>query len=449
MNGYPRKPAPPPGLTLCLLLLVASVPAGCRIADRSELAPREEVTLDRSAEQYVKLALAVGEHDADYVDAYYGWKEWREEVKAEKKPPEGIRLSALPVIAGLQKLNLSKEEEMVGLRRDYLLRQLHALVARVEILEGRRMTFDEESKALYDAVSPSHPESHFQEILDRLDRALPGKGPLITRYEAFRKDFIIPREKLDAAFTAAIREARRRTVSHIELPAGENFTVEYVTGKSWGAYNWYQGNGRSVIQVNTDLPITIDRALDLAAHEGYPGHHVYSSLLEQHLVRERGWVEFTVYPLFSPQSLIAEGSANFGLEVAFPGDERIAFERDVLFPLSGLDPKRASAYHEVLKLVSSLEYAGDEAGRRYLDGGMDADRTADYLTRFAMMPLERARRRVRFLDQYRSYVINYNLGEDLVRDYIERKGGTADRPGKRWEEFAKLLSSPRLPSGLR
>ena len=71
-----------------------------------------------------------------------------------------------------------------------------------------------------------------------------------------------------------------------------------------------------------DLPVYIDRAVDLACHEGYPGHHVYNVLLDKHLVRDRGWVEFSVYPLFSPQSLIAEGTANFGIDVAFPGRER-------------------------------------------------------------------------------------------------------------------------------
>ena len=95
--------------------------------------------------------------------------------------------------------------------------------------------------------------------------------------------------------------------------------VEYVTDKSWSGYNWYKGGFHSLIQVNTDLPIFIDRAIDLACHEGYPGHHVYNTLLEKHLVRDRGWIEFSVYPLFSPQSLIAEGTANFGIEVAFPG----------------------------------------------------------------------------------------------------------------------------------
>src|SRR5206468_8825717 len=144
-----------------------------------------------------------------------------------------------------------------------------------------------------------------------------------------------------------------------------------VTGKSWSAYNWYKGKGRSVIQVNTDLPVYVDRAVDLAAHEGYPGHHVYNALLEQHLLKERGWVEFSVYALFSPQSLIAEGSANFGIEMAFPGEERVEFEKARLYPLAGLDPARAEEFERVRQIVDRLAYAGNEAARRYLNGEID------------------------------------------------------------------------------
>ena len=54
---------------------------------------------------------------------------------------------------------------------------------------------------------------------------------------------------------------------------------------------------------------------------------------------------------------------------------------------------------------------------------------------------------MRFFDQYRSYVINYNLGKDMVAKYIEGKAGTDAT--RRWQEFGKLLSSPRLPSGLQ
>jgi hypothetical protein len=438
---------------LILLLLSALAAPACRIADRSAVtaaaATSPAEALNGIAERYVKLVLALGEHDADYVDAYYGPTQWREAARAEKKPLEEIGREARPLVEELSGLDLSGEEEMVRLRREYLRRQLESLAARAEILRGRKMGFDEESEALYDAVAPTFPEEHFQEMLGKLERLLPGKAPLVERYAAFRKEFIVPPGKLEAVFDAAIQEARRRTRAHTELPPGESFTVEFVTGKSWGAYNWYKGSGRSVIQVNTDLPVYIDRAVDLAAHEGYPGHHVYNALLEERLLRERGWVEFSVYPLFSPQSLIAEGSANFGIEVAFPGDEQLAFERDTLYPLAGLDAGRAAAYRDVAKLVEQLDYAGNEAARGYLGGAMSADQAVLWLGRFALMPPDRARQRVRFMDQYRSYVINYNLGRDLVRGYIEKNGGTADRPEKRWEEFRKLLSSPRLPSGLR
>jgi hypothetical protein len=233
------------------------------------------------------------------------------------------------------------------------------------------------------------------------------------------------------------------------LPANEHFTVEYVTGKSWSGYNWYQGGFRSLIQVNTGLPIYIDRAVDLACHEGYPGHHVYNALLEKHLVRDRGWPEFSVYALFSPQSLIAEGTANYGIEVAFPGDERVRFEREKLFPLAGLDPSTAERYYEIQRLTQQLAYAGNEAARGYLDGKMTREQAADWLVRYNLQAPARAEQRTKFFDQYRSYVINYNFGQDLVKQYIERRGGTEDNPAKRWEEFEKLLASPRLPSGLR
>jgi len=196
-----------------------------------------------------------------------------------------------------------------------------------------------------------------------------------------------------------------------------------------------------VIQVNMDLPITIDRAIDLACHEGYPGHHVYNALLEQNLVRERGWVEFSVYPLFSPQSLIAEGTANYGIEVAFPSAERLEFERKVIFPAAGLDPAGVEEYYGVFALVDRLSYAGNEAARQYLNGAIDKNAAADWLEMYGLYSRPRAEQRVRFMDQYRSYVINYNLGKDMVKRYIEREGD-------RWTAFQTLLSSPRLPSAL-
>ena len=400
------------------------------------------------AERYVTLVLAVGQHDPDFVDAYYGPPAWKQQAEQQGKPPlTDLQREGEALVAALT-ATPTPADRLERLRREYLIAQSRATVTRVRMLNGTTLRFDDESKALYDTVAPTHPESDFSDALKTLDGLVPGPGPLSVRVEAFRQRFVIPPDKLDAVFRASVEACRQQTVAHLQLPAGEQFTIEYVTGKSWSGYNWYQGNYRSLIQVNTDLPIFIDRALDLACHEGYPGHHVYNVLLEHHLVRARGWQEFTVYPLFSPQSLIAEGTANFGIEVAYPVARRVALEREHLFPLAGLDPAQAPKYYEVLTWLDRLSYAGNDAARRYLDGDITAAQAADWLVTYTLTSDERAAQRVRFFDQYRSYVINYNVGKDLVRAYVERQGGTADKPDVRWKVFGELLSSPRLPSGL-
>jgi hypothetical protein len=447
-------------------------------APPSRAASEDLTRMNGIAESYVKLVLAVGQHDANYVDAFYGPAEWKQAAeKAGKRPLPELRAEAQSLLGALASLPVPAASGAAGagatgpgagaavpprphdqdegesalprLRHRYLEKQLSALAAHVDALSGARMSFDEESKALYDVIAPTYDAKHFQAILDRLEGVVPGEGPLAARIEAFRRRFVIPPDRVDAVFAAAIAECRRRTAAHIALPPGESFEVSYVKDKPWSGYNWYQGGFHSLIQVNTDLPIFIDRAIDLAAHEGYPGHHVYNALLEQHLVRERGWVELTVYPLFSPQSLIAEGTANFGVEVVFPGPERLAFERRVLYPKAGLDPAAAAAYDKIQELLRDLSYAGNEAARGYLDGKLAREAAQDWLVRYALMSPERAAQRMRFIETYRAYVINYNYGQDLVRRYIEARGGTRRHPDRRWREFARLISSPRLPSDLQ
>ena len=198
----------------------------------------QDNTMNTLAERYVRLVLAVGQHDADYVDAYYGPPEWRKEAEAQKLPLTEIAARAASLSRDLGAASPTPAgDEMAQLRRQYLIRQLESLRARVSMLTGTKLRFDEESKALYDATAPTHTEADFAGVLKELESKLPGKGPLIDRYDAFRSGFVIPRERLDAVFKAAIDGCRSRTLQHITLPPGESFTVEYVTGKSWSGYN--------------------------------------------------------------------------------------------------------------------------------------------------------------------------------------------------------------------
>jgi hypothetical protein len=405
------------------------------------------------AEKFVKLVLKVGQYDPAVVDAYHGPKEWKpaELTEEQKKnyPPDSFIKEVETLQSSLEKIevaNLSEEEVM---RKIFLSKQLIAIKTRVEMVGGKKYKFDEESQMLYDGIAPHLKQEHFAEILSDLDKLLPGKGDVAKRFEDYRNQFIIPIEKLDTVFMTAIEEGKKRTLKYIPLPEYENFVVEYVKDKSWGAYNWYKGNSFSVIQVNTDLPVYIDRAVDLACHEGYPGHHVYNLLLEKNLLKEKNWVEFSIYALFSPTSLIAEGTANYGIKVAFPGEERIEYEKEVLFPLAGLDPSRADKYYKILHSFEQLNFARNEASRKYYDGEFTKEELQNWLVKYCLYTSERAAKSVDFIDTYGSYIINYNYGQQLVKRYIESHGGTKDNPEKRWAVFTDLISKPYTPSDLK
>ena len=403
-----------------------------------------EQNVDSIAEQYVRLVLSMGQQDADYVDAYYGPEEWKIQAEKQKLSVQDIRNQADTLLKQIAKQSMP-EDEMEQLRHDYLKHQLEALRVFADMKLGLKLSFDEESKALYDAVSPDFKEDHFAKLTQQLDASLPGKGSIQERYAAFRSEFIIPPDRLDRVFQLALAEARKRTQQYIPLPKDESFVIEYVRNKPWSGYNWYKGNYKSLIQINIDLPSHIESAIDLAGHEGYPGHHVYNVLLEQEMLRKRKWVEFSVYPLFSSQSFIAEGSANYGVEILFSKGEREKFEREVLFPAAGLNAERVQEYYNVAGIVSKLNYAGNVAAKHYLDGNWDEKKTVDWLVKYGLYSPDRAKKRMDFIRKYRSYVINYNLGKDLVAKYIQGRSKTEQ---ERWKELAKLLGSPRLPSGL-
>jgi hypothetical protein len=425
-------------LTLALLGLACRGPEPAAAPDPGPL--------DAVGLRYVALVLNLGRHDPNYVDAYYGPDSLRAAAEAESLSVVQVRAGAESLLAVLGDSVPAYADTLVRQRHRYLRAQLGAMVARARIVGGDTLSFDDEARALYDATPPRYDDAHFDSLLARLDSVLPGRGPLDVRYRTFRGRLNIPAGKVDTVFKTAIAACRARTLARMELPPGERFDLEYVKGTSWNAYNWYKGGYRSLIQVNLDFPVPLDRAVDLACHEGYPGHHVYNLLLEQALVRERGWTEFAIYPLFSPQSFIAEGTANYGIDMAFPPADRVAFERDSLFPLAGLDTALAAPNAEVRQIVLALNYARNEVARRYLDGELAAPAARAAMQHYWLGTAEEAAKTLRFIDTYRSYVINYNLGRDLVAGWVGRTGGSG--VDGRWRVFRALLSAPHLPSEL-
>lgn len=394
------------------------------------------------ARDYVVLQLAIGEKEEGYIDAYYGDPALKSEGQALAAASDLPALAARVAALQGRVASLSAEEPR---RAAFLQAQLTAAATRLRMLQGEKLSFADEAQGLFGVRPEVKPLASFDPVLARIEALVPGDGTLADRVEAYQNRFTVPRDKLEPVFRQAIAACRQATIEHIDLPPAEKFDLAFVTGKSWSGYNYYLGNDRSRIEINTDLPIRLSRAVDLGCHEGYPGHHVLNVLLEERLVKAKGWTEFTVYPLFSPQSLLAEGSANYGIDLAFPSARKARYEAAVLAPIAGLPAGEIARYDALLDAIRDLGPARNTIAQQFLDGQIDEPTAIRLTQKYQLVGADRAKQSIAFTRQYRSYVINYNIGRDMVARDVERFADSKAR----WERMEQLLSEPTLPSDLQ
>lgn len=431
---------------LSLLIIIVS---GLLVAGPARGAGTEEI--DGIAESYVKLVLEIGLYKPDYADAYFGPPEWlpNESEIQDEFPSERLGRKVSELIEKLENAAKSNQAGKQSARVKFLEKQLLAVKGKIDLLAGKEMSFDEESKVLYDVIAPAFEKKHFDDILKKLDETLPGEGSLRERLDNYAQRFLIPRNKLEPILKAALTEYRKRTAEHIQLPPEEKLEFEFIGFKPWAANLKYTGAGSSVIQINSNMPFYLADAAMMIRHEGYPGHHVHMTMIDQHLYRDNNWVEYSVIPTNTPLAVIAEGIAEYGChDLIGPSAENLKFEREVLFPLVGFDPSEAEKYFEIIGLKDELDGAMIEAARQYLDGKMNNQQAHEWLEQYCLATFSGAERLLRFIDQYRSYVVNYSLGRDLVKNYINSQCGTDDSEERRWELFNQLLSTPITPSEL-
>jgi hypothetical protein len=380
----------------------------------------DRASLDRRFDQYVRLVLALGVRDPDSLDFYAGPAAWAQRARTDPPTIPEIRAAALALEGEVVREQPRRSEERS--RRFFLIGQLQALAARAQLLEGRRLPFDEESRLLFGVDAGNRDRSVFTEARREIDALLPGRGALSERYSAFDRRFLVAPSRLRAVMAAAIDGCRRVTAAHVRLPPGEEVRVEYVHGMPWSAFTRYEGHARSLTQINLDFALTVDRLFELACHETYPGHHVINSLLDM-----------PVQPMFSPQSLRTEGAATFAVELAFPEADRLAFERDRLFPLAGLDPRDAELYQRVSRLVDRLRWLQVDVARRYLDGELEFVRAATALEEDALMPAPDAT--LKFFNEFRTYAVTYTVGRDLAADSVAAR----DDLRQKWRAYQEWI----------
>jgi hypothetical protein len=381
---------------------------------------------DRDVREYLRLAVALGERDPDSLDFYYGQPNWLGDIRTN--PPK------FAIIRDRARSLASRVKASPRLAR-----QVEAIAARADTFAGAKLTFEQEAKIYFGLdiylnalLRANQPD--FRPIHSKLAYLLPGDRPLAERYAAFDEKFFISREKLPAVFEAALKGCREQTRAYLKLPANESVTVSYAHDRPWSGFSHYQGNSHSLIEINADFAFTPDRVLQLACHEGYPGHHAVNAIQDAQFVKTSHLWEWMVQPTFSPQSLVSEGLATYAVQLAFPGDERMRFERDTLFPLAGLDASQAARYHDVSRLIDQLDGILPILAAEYLDGKLEWARAAAILEDQALMA--HSEETLKYWNEFRSYVLTYTAGKDLI----------ASRVNGDWKKYEALILDPEAAS---
>jgi hypothetical protein len=388
------------------------------------------------ADAFVSLALQLGEvpgHAAE-VDSYFG----PPSLAPAAAPQTLAQLSA--AAQGLEADIAREQKGAASGRGERLLGQARSLAALIDGLQRPDpLSFAREAAAVYAMSMPVVDRHATRRTLRALDALLPGQGGIAERLEAYEGRFVIAPERRKAVFERALQACRDRTLRHWTLPADERLEIEW-TDTVPAAWHRYHGGGRSTLQINSQAVAMVGQALDVACHEAYPGHHAQFLLLQQKAAPRAVAAEDTIALLHSPVSMLREGAANFGIALAFPLPARVAFDRQVLFPLADIDPALAERYEQVNALVADLSLAAVPILAAYRDGHSSFAAAAAELENSALIGSPQAL--LRFVDGEGAYVLGYTAARDRVRHYVEvHSACTGQDP---WQVLAEVVSTPQV-----
>ncbi|MDA8270492.1 MAG: DUF885 domain-containing protein [Actinomycetota bacterium] len=399
-------------------------------------------------EDYISLGLELNKHIVGLVDAYYGPR-WLAEQSANAVKIEPKRLvekarGLISAIDSRQALDMTDTAHDAA-RAAWLRAQIVGLHTTAQKLAGAHIDYATEVELCYGVRPRRVPREEIDEALGALERLIPGVGPLGERLSAYREAFVVPAEKLELILTDLKELFRARTSELFGLPEGESLEFEIVSSKPWSGFNYYLGNLKSRVAVNVDLPILSSSLPHLVAHEAYPGHHSEHVRKEVNLYKRRLQMEESIFLVGTPQCLIAEGLADFGLEILFGGDEftavsQLMIKRGVNYP--DQDLREARSAFETLSNVRA------NAAWDLHQDGVPPELVVKSLERDALLSRPRAEKSVEFLTDptWRAYITCYVEGYQLVRSFV----GSPERvpESTRVARFSRLITEQVLPKDL-
>ncbi len=386
---------------------------------------------------YVRLALAIEQHQPGAIDAYFGPPEWKRAAEtADPQPLPDLTAQAHELADALEHADARS--------RKFLAAQVTAMQTTLRLLAGEQLAYADEVRGLY-AIEPRRVDDRVLEAAMRdLESMLPGPGTLRERMQARRRRFEVSAQQASALYALVRDETRRRTRALFDLPDGEQVEITQVNDKAWGAYNWYRGKYQSLIEVNTDSPAHVDGLVELMAHEGYPGHHTEHALKEYGLFERAGLIEASVLLINAPECVVSEGIATTAAEIIFGAEELERWQRAELYPRAGVsDDLPVDVVLRLREAQKALQaVSGNAAWLLHVDAQPAAD-VIEYIMHFSSRTRAEAERSIRFVTEplSRSYTYTYDVGRELVHDVLAR--------GNRIAAFRRLLTEFLTPDDLR
>ncbi|SFP23608.1 hypothetical protein SAMN05660464_2626 [Geodermatophilus dictyosporus] len=386
--------------------------------------------------EYVRLGLRFDRLEAGFVDAYTGEKRIRAEVESEPAPtPQGLRDQARALLQELEVSGLPAD------RAGFVRGQLTGLECSARKMSGEPVAFLDEVRSYFQVDLTLGDPADYAAVHAELDTLLPGEGTLAERYAAHRRREECPPQRLGEAVHALSSALRDRVRGRYGLPEAETVRYEIVTDKPWSGFNYYEGDYRSRVAINADLPHRLSQLPHLVAHESYPGHHTEHCRKERGLVERAGHLEHTVFLVNTPECLMAEGLADLGVDASI-GAGWGPWAADVLGDLGlRFDGHLAE---RIAAAAAPLNRVRQDAAVLLHDRGADADEVAAYIRRWSLVSTERARQQLRFLTHplWRAYITTYVEGYDLLHRWLAARPAGQDVA----DRFVRLLDEPLTPA---
>ncbi|MFW9828275.1 MAG: hypothetical protein ACFFEY_11840 [Candidatus Thorarchaeota archaeon] len=393
--------------------------------------------LNDFAERYFALGLRINKHINGYVEHYYGPLEIKRKVDLEDKVSLKVLLKDF--------YDLEKKLDKQGFesnRFNFFNKTFTAIETILKKINGEKIPYIELVEKLFDFTPKLYDEEIFYDLSSKAEEAYSGKGNLSQRMEHYVKKRKISQDRLELMFRKALNITRRLTKKKFPnlLPKNEHFDVKLVKDKAWGMYNWYLGDFKSRIEINTSDFHYWTSLLSFACHEGYPGHHTDRCVKDLLLYRNKGYFEYCISLIYTPEFALYEGMGEIAEDVIFSAKELSRILLENFCP----NPETEDTLEILIKQCEIRRgfrtFNQNVAYHMHIDGWKKED-LISYCKMFKVLADSNIKSLLNFISNeiWGLYVLAYQ-GERIIRD----KFGNPPTIGS----FRKLITEQNLTSDL-